>query len=284
MLTAGSTSVRDVRGRSAPGRARRRGCCCARRRRGAGASTGRPAAPRPGFVVHGKRSAALRRPGRGGGRRDRCPTDVPLRGGDGQPAATASRCRGSTCRPRSTARPISPATSACPTWSSPRSARGRSATRKLVRVDRAAADAIRGRGRGRSTIRLGRGGRRTIGGRRTGRSTRSRPRFATKGPIVNSRHRSTRRSIAALDGDGRADGGGRAICAAVFKGARLVTAEYRVGLAVHAAIETMTATAQLRMTGGSNCGCRPRRRASPAPRPRAAIGHRRKTASSSIRC
>ena len=40
----------------------------------------------------------------------------------------ASRCRGSICRPRSTARRSSPATSGCPTWSSHRCGRGRSAT------------------------------------------------------------------------------------------------------------------------------------------------------------
>lgn len=67
------------------------------------------------------------------------------------------------------------------------------------------------------------------------------PRFVTKGPIVNSE------SIAAAL-DSAFEGRGERMAAAgdlssVFRGADLITAEYRVGLAVHAPIETMTATA-----------------------------------------
>jgi isoquinoline 1-oxidoreductase beta subunit len=70
------------------------------------------------------------------------------------------------------------------------------------------------------------------------------PRFATTGAIINSD------SIeAALTG--ALNGAGTRMAAqgdlsAVFKGAQVVTAEYRAGLAVHAAIETTTATAQFR--------------------------------------
>ena len=69
------------------------------------------------------------------------------------------------------------------------------------------------------------------------------PRFETKGAIVNSD------SIAAAL-DAAFDGAGTRMAKAgdleaVFKGADLVTADYRVGLAVHAPVETMTATAHL---------------------------------------
>ena len=67
------------------------------------------------------------------------------------------------------------------------------------------------------------------------------PTFETKGAIVSSSSIDDALT-AALDGPGErmaSDGD----LASVFKGARLVTAEYRVGLGVHAAIETMTATA-----------------------------------------
>ncbi|MES1973010.1 MAG: molybdopterin cofactor-binding domain-containing protein [Pseudomonadota bacterium] len=69
-----------------------------------------------------------------------------------------------------------------------------------------------------------------------------RPRFATRGAIISSPGIDDALT-AALDGPGErmaAEGD----LSAVFKGAHLVTAEYRVGLAVHAAIETMTATAR----------------------------------------
>lgn len=67
------------------------------------------------------------------------------------------------------------------------------------------------------------------------------PRFETKGAIVDSG------SIAAAL-DGAFDGPGERMAARgdvgrVFDGADLITAEYRAGLAVHAAIETMSATA-----------------------------------------
>ena len=72
------------------------------------------------------------------------------------------------------------------------------------------------------------------------------PRFETTGAIVDSD------SIdAALDG--AFEGAGERIASAgdlsgAFKGAQVITADYRVGLAVHAGIETMTATAHF--TGG----------------------------------
>ena len=70
------------------------------------------------------------------------------------------------------------------------------------------------------------------------------PRFETRGRIINSD------SIdavldAALDGPGSRMAEQGDLLAA-FKGASVITAEYRVGLAVHAAIETTTATAQYR--------------------------------------
>lgn len=70
------------------------------------------------------------------------------------------------------------------------------------------------------------------------------PRFETHGPIVDSA--SIRRALnAALDGPGTRMARAGDL-SAVFRGARLVTAEYHVGLAAHAALETMTATAHLR--------------------------------------
>lgn len=68
-----------------------------------------------------------------------------------------------------------------------------------------------------------------------------RPRFETRGAIVNSTSIDDALT-AALDGPGERMATAGDLSAA-FKGARLVTAEYRAGLAVHAAVETMTATA-----------------------------------------
>lgn len=67
------------------------------------------------------------------------------------------------------------------------------------------------------------------------------PRFATRGPVVDSAS-----IAAALDAAFDEDGMRMAHTGdlrSVFRHANLVTAEYRAGLAVHAAIETMTATA-----------------------------------------
>ncbi|OYY91268.1 MAG: aldehyde oxidase [Sphingomonas sp. 28-66-16] len=70
------------------------------------------------------------------------------------------------------------------------------------------------------------------------------PRFETRGPLISSQSIDAALT-AALDGRGeRMASGGN--LAAAFKGARVVTADYRVGLALHAPIETMTATAQFR--------------------------------------
>ncbi|GAA0324664.1 xanthine dehydrogenase family protein molybdopterin-binding subunit [Sphingomonas oligophenolica] len=69
------------------------------------------------------------------------------------------------------------------------------------------------------------------------------PTFETKGAIVSSSSIDDALT-AALDGPGERMAS-EGDLAAIFKGARLVTAEYRAGLAVHAAIETMTATAHL---------------------------------------
>lgn len=69
------------------------------------------------------------------------------------------------------------------------------------------------------------------------------PRFETKGPVVSSA------SIDAALKAALAAPGTRMVAqgdvAAAFTGARLVAAEYQVGLAPHAALETMTATANL---------------------------------------
>ena len=67
------------------------------------------------------------------------------------------------------------------------------------------------------------------------------PRFKTPAAVINSD--SIEAALgAALDGDGvRIASGGD--LAAEFRGARVVSAEYRVGLALHAAIEPMTCTA-----------------------------------------
>ncbi len=69
------------------------------------------------------------------------------------------------------------------------------------------------------------------------------PRFATHGGLVNSD--SIDATLAkALNGPGQRMAA-QGDLAAVFKGAQVVTADYQVGLGVHAALETMTATARL---------------------------------------
>lgn len=68
------------------------------------------------------------------------------------------------------------------------------------------------------------------------------PRFATTGAIIGTASIDAALT-AALDGPGTRMASQGDLSAA-FKGANVVTAEYRAGLAVHAAIETMTATAQ----------------------------------------
>jgi isoquinoline 1-oxidoreductase beta subunit len=67
------------------------------------------------------------------------------------------------------------------------------------------------------------------------------PRFETKGAIISSSDIDDALT-AALDSAGERMASQGDLSAA-FKGAKLVTAEYRAGFAVHAAIETMTATA-----------------------------------------
>ncbi|WP_267388935.1 molybdopterin cofactor-binding domain-containing protein [Sphingomonas sp. GC_Shp_3] len=69
------------------------------------------------------------------------------------------------------------------------------------------------------------------------------PKFSTTGPIVNNDSIDAVLA-AALKGDGTRIWSTGDLATA-FKGAKLVTATYRAGLAVHAAIETMTATARL---------------------------------------
>jgi isoquinoline 1-oxidoreductase beta subunit len=69
------------------------------------------------------------------------------------------------------------------------------------------------------------------------------PRFETKGPVVDTA--SIRHALkSALDGPGTRIAR-QGDLAATFRGARVITAEYEVGLAPHAAVETMTATAHL---------------------------------------
>jgi isoquinoline 1-oxidoreductase beta subunit len=70
------------------------------------------------------------------------------------------------------------------------------------------------------------------------------PRFETKSRLVSTASINTALK-AALDGPG-ARIARQGDLSAVFKGARVVTADYHVGLAAHAAIETMTATAHYR--------------------------------------
>ncbi|QNQ09407.1 xanthine dehydrogenase family protein molybdopterin-binding subunit [Sphingomonas alpina] len=67
------------------------------------------------------------------------------------------------------------------------------------------------------------------------------PRFETRGAIISSATIDTALN-AALDGPGTRMAA-LGDLGPVFKGANVVTAQYRAGLAVHAAIETMTATA-----------------------------------------
>jgi len=68
------------------------------------------------------------------------------------------------------------------------------------------------------------------------------PKFETRGALVNSD--SIDAALAtALDGPGQRMAA-QGDLAGVFKGAQVVTADYRVGFGVHAALETMTATAR----------------------------------------
>lgn len=69
------------------------------------------------------------------------------------------------------------------------------------------------------------------------------PRFETRGALINSDSIDSALN-AALAGPGQRMAA-QGDLAAVFKGAQVVTADYRVGLAVHAPLETMTATARL---------------------------------------
>ncbi|MFM9827294.1 MAG: molybdopterin cofactor-binding domain-containing protein [Sphingomonas sp.] len=69
------------------------------------------------------------------------------------------------------------------------------------------------------------------------------PRFETRGALPTSKSIDTA-LVAALNGPGQRMAAAGDL-AGVFKGQRVVTAEYRVGLGVHAAMETRTATAQL---------------------------------------
>ena len=71
------------------------------------------------------------------------------------------------------------------------------------------------------------------------------PTFETKGAIISSSSIDAALT-AALDGAGRTHGRARAIWRRHSRARGLVTAEYRAGLGVHAAIETMTATADSR--------------------------------------
>ena len=114
---------------------------------------------------------------------------------------------------------------------------------KLVRVDRAAADRIRG-------VRHVVTNDAWVAAIATDWWAANRaldamaPRFETHGATVDSV--SVRRALkAALDGPGTRMAQAGDLSKA-FKGARLITAEYHVGLAPHAALETMTATAQVR--------------------------------------
>ncbi|WP_443018644.1 molybdopterin cofactor-binding domain-containing protein [Sphingomonas sp. 7/4-4] len=98
------------------------------------------------------------------------PDDVPLRTGKGL-GSSASRCRGSMRRPRSTAAPTSPPISGCPTWSMPRSGRAPPArpgwSRSIVPLPTGSAACSQWSP---PTIGLLRSP--TIGGRRTARSMR----------------------------------------------------------------------------------------------------------------
>jgi isoquinoline 1-oxidoreductase beta subunit len=111
---------------------------------------------------------------------------------------------------------------------------------KLISVDRAAADRIRGV----LSIATNDNWVAAIGNNWWAANqalAAMRPRFETRGAIISSSSIDDALT-AALDGPGErmaAEGD----LSAAFKGARLVTAEYRAGLAVHAAVETMTATA-----------------------------------------
>lgn len=125
MLTAGSTSVRAFEDplRAAGAAARVLLCKAAARR---WKVEWQACTTAEGFVVHGNnrlRFAELATEAVGG----TLPDPLPLRGMVAT-ACRASRCPGSMARPRSTVRPISQATCACPTWSMPASARVRWAT------------------------------------------------------------------------------------------------------------------------------------------------------------
>ncbi len=113
---------------------------------------------------------------------------------------------------------------------------------KLIRVDRAAADRIRGVMAVVTNDRWVAAVANSWWAANTALDA-LKPRFATTGAIIGTASIDAALS-AALDGPGTRMASQGDLSMA-FKGANVVTAEYRAGLAVHAAAETMTATAHL---------------------------------------
>ncbi|MFC3579841.1 xanthine dehydrogenase family protein molybdopterin-binding subunit [Sphingomonas hylomeconis] len=114
---------------------------------------------------------------------------------------------------------------------------------KLIRVDRAAADRIRGVSQVVTNDRWVAAIANNWWAANKALDALA-PRFATTGAIISSGSIDAA-LMAALDGPGKRLAAQGDLSAA-FKGAEVITAEYRAGLAVHAAIETQTATAQFK--------------------------------------
>ena len=123
--------------------ARRRARCSARPPRGAGTSTGRRSTRAAASSRRGDDRIALRRAGRGrGGRGAARKSAGPRR--DREPARPASRCRGSTFPPRSTARRQFAGDIRLPDMVYASVRAGPAGGSRLARIDRAAAQAVPG--------------------------------------------------------------------------------------------------------------------------------------------
>ena len=262
MATVGSSSIRQFGGPLGRSRRGRAGVAV---QGGGGANRRAVAAMHDGARVRdrGQDPAALRRSGGRGGdaeSRPAWPRAAPTNRG----ACSASRCPGSTRPPRSTARPISRATSACPAWCSPRCARRRRGSTGPD-LGRSRRRRPRSPARARSSPTTA-GSRRspTPGGRRARRSTPPQPRFRGGAGTDSARHRAA--LAKALDGPGTRMARGGRPGGAVQGRAGL---HRRLSPSASASMPRWRPPAPPRASpmAGSNCGCRPKPLAPHAPRP-----------------
>ncbi|MDO7843872.1 xanthine dehydrogenase family protein molybdopterin-binding subunit [Sphingomonas immobilis] len=239
MLTAGSTSVRAFEGKLREGGAAARTLLCMAAAKQWGVDW-RACTTAGGFVVHGKEKMRFG-PLAAEAAKGNLPDPLPMRGpepgrleGKALPRLdTPSKVDGSANFAGDVRLPDM-------VFASLR--QGPVGDSKLIRVDRAAADKVRG------VLQVVTNDRWVAAIANNWWAANKaldalKPRFETRGSLVN-----TDSIAAALTGAFAADGERmweKGALSPIFKGAKLVTAEYRVGLGVHAALETMTATAHI---------------------------------------